>query len=95
MKYVFSTVIAKRYGGNCHMFYGTLNNGNWFYVTDSWDYCFITRKDLSDYIYDDAFEQHCMDNLVEELNGNKDEEFRKQMIEWLVAHQNEEFSEYY
>ncbi len=93
-KYNFINVTVKHYGGGCHMFYGTINNGNWFYITDSWDYSYITRLDLSEYIYDDDFFNKCEANVVTEFNDDNHWEFRKQVLDYIVTHGYPEFKGY-
>ena len=93
-KYNFANVTIKRYGGGCHMFYGNLDNGNWFYITDSWDYSFITKEDLSEYMYDDCFYEKCVANSVMDLDDEDHWEFRKQMLDFIVYHGHPEFEGY-
>lgn len=80
MKYEFKNIHIEPYGGNCFMYFGGLTDGNWFYVTDSWDYSFICSEDLSKYIYEEDFEQRCEDKCVRELNGDEHWEFVEQVI---------------
>lgn len=85
-KYNFANVTVENYGGGLCMYYGNLDDGTWFYVTDSWDYSFITKSDLSEYIYDDDFEDRCVADVVMELDGENHWEFLNQILKYIDEH---------
>lgn len=93
-KFSFKDVTADNYGGGCHMFYGHLDDETWFYTTDSWDYSYITGRDLSDRIYADDFETACDTEAIRVFEGEDHWEFRKQMLEYITAHGHPEFENY-
>lgn len=93
-KYNFANVTIEKYAGGCHMFFGNLDNGNWFYICDSWDYSFITKRNLSEYIYDDKFYEMCCADAVMELDEEDHWDFKQQMLDYIVEHGYPEFKGY-
>ena len=93
-KYSFANVIIERCGGGCHMFYGNLIGGNWFFICDSWDYSFITKNDLSKYLYDDDFYEKCITDSVKELEDDNHWDFKEQVLNYIVEHGHPEFVGY-
>lgn len=80
--------------GGCHMYYGTVDNGNWFFVTDAWDYGYITSSSPQNIMWDDDFEEEVNEIKVSELLDDDFYEFWEDMMDWLVNNGYKEFENY-
>lgn len=80
-----ANAIAVPTAGGCYMYYGWLNNGNWFFVTDSWDYGYVLNVSPEEFMWDEDFENKINDNIIYVLEeGSKEfDAFYNSVLNWL------------
>ena len=88
--------IPVRTGGGCHMYYGLLTNGNYFFITDSWDYGYFLNESPKEYMWNDTFEEDIKDMIISELEYESDEfySFYDDVLKWLINNGYKEFRNY-
>lgn len=89
-------VIPIRVAGGCHVYYGRLNNGNWFLTSDSYDwYGYELTENLIDCIWEEDLEtKRFKGKGIRVIEGDEYDKFHEEMMKWLIDNGHSEFINY-
>ena len=83
--YLIHTARAEYTGWNIWIFYGTLDDGCYFLVTDDGDaLLFNTNPEIATHLMSDEWDDWMSKHLIEELKGRKRTKFQTQLCNVLM-----------